>query len=117
MPRDRKDPPVAGPPAANNVERGSVRGNPVVRGQRDPSGRGSHLVDHGGLEVEEHAAGHVLAGTGLREEGVEGVVTAADGLVGGHLAIGLDAVLKAVELPAGVTDLDTCRPERTREPG
>lgn len=70
----------------------------------------THLIDHGGLEIEEHAAGHVLAGARLREEGVEGVVTAAHGLVGRHLAIGLNAVLEAVELPAGVTHLrTTCR--------
>lgn len=43
------------------------------------------------LQVHKHAARHVLAGAGLGEEGVEGVVAAADGLVGGHLAIGLDA--------------------------
>ncbi len=49
----------------------------------------------------------MLAGAGLREEGVEGVVAAADGLVGGHLAVGLDAVLQAVELPAGIADLAT----------
>ena len=46
--------------------------------------------------------------TGLREEGVEGVVAASDGLVGGHLPIGLDAMLKAVKLPTGVT-YDTSR--------
>ena len=44
---------------------------------------------------------------GLREEGVEGVVAAADGLVGGHLAIGLDAVLKAEQLPHSVSGLHT----------
>jgi hypothetical protein len=49
----------------------------------------------------------VLASAGLREEGVEGVVTASDGLVAGHLAIGLDTVLQTIELPAGVTDLDS----------
>jgi hypothetical protein len=49
----------------------------------------------------------VLAGTCLREKGVEGVVSAADGLVRGHLAIRLDAVLEAVKLPARVTGLDT----------
>ena len=49
----------------------------------------------------------MLAGARLGEEGVEGVVAAANGLVGGHLPVGLDAVLKAVELPAGVADLDT----------
>lgn len=43
------------------------------------------------LQVEEHAARDVLAGTSLREECVEGVVASANGLVGGHLAIGLNA--------------------------
>merc|ERR1719389_1542494 len=70
-------------------------------------GAGADLVHDGGLEVDEHAARDVLARAGLREEGVEGVVAAADGLVGGHLAIRLDAVLEAVELPARVTGLDT----------
>lgn len=41
--------------------------------------------------------------TGLREEGVEGIIATADGLVRGHLAIGLDAMLQAVEFPASVT--------------
>lgn len=41
--------------------------------------------------------------TGLGEESVESIVTATDGLVRGHLAIGLDPVLQAVELPARVT--------------
>ena len=49
-------------------------------------GTGADLVDHGGLEIEEDAAGDVLAGTSLGEEGVEGIVAATDGLVGGHLA-------------------------------
>lgn len=70
-------------------------------------GAGSDLVNDGWLEIEEDSSGHVLAGTSLREEGVEGIVTTTDGLVRGHLAIRLDAVLKAEELPAGVTDLDT----------
>ena len=34
------------------------------------------------------------------------IVTSADRLVRGHLAIGLDAVLQAVELPAGIAELD-----------
>ena len=68
-------------------------------------GAGAHLVDHGRLEVDEHAARDVLARAGLREEGVEGVVAAADGLVRGHLAVGLDAVLEAVQLPARVAGL------------
>ena len=65
------------------------------------------LTDDGGLQVNEHGTGHVLASTSLAEEGVEGVITASDGLVRGHLAIRLDAVLQAVQFPAGITDLDT----------
>merc|ERR1711975_51249 len=64
-------------------------------------GTRADLVDHGGLEVEVDATRHVLASASLGEEGVEGVITTADGLVGWHLAIRLDAVLQAVQLPAG----------------
>jgi hypothetical protein len=35
----------------------------------------------------------VLASAGLAEEGVERVVATADGLVRGHLTVGLDTVL------------------------
>ena len=41
----------------------------------------------------------------LTEESVEGVVTAADGHVGGHLTVGLDAMLQTVQLPACIADL------------
>jgi len=70
-------------------------------------GAGSDLVDDGGLQVEEDATGNVLAGTSLGEEGVESIIATADGLVRGHLTIGLNTVLEAEELPAGVTNLDT----------
>ena len=70
-------------------------------------GSGSDLIDDGGLEIEEDSAGDVLAGTSLGEEGVESIVATTDGLVRGHLTVRLDSVLKAEELPAGVTDLDT----------
>jgi len=70
-------------------------------------GAGSDLIDDSGLEIEEDAAGNVLASASLGEEGVEGIITTTNGLVRGHLAIRLNTVLKAEELPAGVTDLDT----------
>ena len=70
-------------------------------------GAGSDFIDNGGLEIEENAAGDVLASTSLGEEGVESVVTTTDGLIGWHLTVGLDTVLEAEELPAGVTNLDT----------
>ncbi len=60
------------------------------------------LTDNSRLQINEHSPGNMLPRTGLREEGVEGVVSASDGLVAGHLAIRLNTVLKAVQLPAGI---------------
>ena len=54
---------------------------------------GAHLVDDGRLEVQHHAARHVLARAGLGEESVVRIVFNTDGLVGGHRAVGLDAML------------------------
>ena len=47
----------------------------------------------------------MLSSTSLTEESVEGIVSSADGLVGGHLAVWLDAVLETVQLPTCITDL------------
>merc|ERR550537_1476734 len=68
-------------------------------------GAGADLVDDSRLQVHEDAPRDVLASPSLREEGVERVVATADGLVRRHLAVRGNAVLEAVELPAGVTDL------------
>jgi hypothetical protein len=68
---------------------------------------GADFVTHSGLEVDVYGTGYMLAGTSLREEGVEGIIAAADGLVRGHLAVGLNTVLEAVEFPAGIASLDT----------
>jgi hypothetical protein len=70
-------------------------------------GASADLVHHTRLQINHHGTGDVLASTSLGEKGVEGVIATADSLVGGHLAIGLDAVLEAVELPASITGLDT----------
>jgi len=70
-------------------------------------GSGSDLIDDGWLEIEEDASWDVLSSTSLGEEGVESIITTTDGFVGWHLTIWLDSVLKAEELPTGVTDLDT----------
>ena len=66
-------------------------------------GTGTDLIDDGGLEIEEDSAGDVLASTSLGEEGVEGVVTTSDGLVGWHLSVRLDTVFQAVKLPTSIT--------------
>ena len=63
------------------------------------------LTDYSRLQIDEDTARHVLARPSLTEEGVEGVIPASDGLVAGHLTVGLDAVLQAVQLPAGVAHL------------
>jgi len=68
---------------------------------------GSHFITYTGFKIDVHGAGNVLASTSFGEKGVERVVAATNSLVRGHLTIGLDTVLKAVELPAAVTGLDT----------
>ena len=70
-------------------------------------GSGTDLINNGGLKIEEDGTRYVLASSGLREEGVEGIITTSDGLVRRHLSIRLDSMLKAVQLPACVTDLAT----------
>ena len=70
-------------------------------------GSGSDLIDNGWLEIKEDGSWNVLSSTSLGEEGVESIITATNGLVGRHLAIGLNPVLQAVELPASITDLNT----------
>ena len=49
----------------------------------------------------------MLSSSGLAKEGVEGVISATNSLVRRHLAVGLDAVLETVELPASISNLDT----------
>lgn len=83
-----------------------LAGEELLRVEELTVGAGADLVDDGGLEVDEDGAGDVLAGAGLAEEGVEGVAGDAGGGVGGHDAVGGDAVLEAEELPAGVANLD-----------
>jgi hypothetical protein len=70
-------------------------------------GTGSNLIDDGWLEIEEDGSWDVLTSTSLGEEGVEGIVTTTDRLIGWHLTIWLNSVLEAEKLPACVTDLDT----------
>jgi len=84
-----------------------LSGDELLRVEELSVGSSSDLIDNGGLEIEEDGSGDVLTGTSLREEGVESIVSSSNGLVGGHLSVGLNSVLKAEELPASVTDLDT----------
>jgi len=65
----------------------------------------SGFTDYSGLKVNEDGTWHVFAGARLSEERVERVVSSSDCLVTRHLAIRLDAMLKTVQLPAGVAHL------------
>jgi hypothetical protein len=67
----------------------------------------SDLINYGGFKIDEDGTRHVFAGTSFAEEGVERIITTSDGLVRGHLTIGLDSMLQAVQFPARITDLDT----------
>jgi hypothetical protein len=49
----------------------------------------------------------VFAGTSLTEEGIERVIATSNCLVTWHLSIRLYAMLQTVQLPTGVTHLDT----------
>jgi len=77
-------------------------------------GSGSNFIDNSWFEIEEDGSWDVFTSTSLGEEGVESIVTTTDGFVGWHLTVWLDSVLKAEELPAGVTDLDTALTDMDR---
>jgi predicted TIM-barrel enzyme len=68
---------------------------------------GTDLIDDSGFQIDKDSSRHVFAGSGLTEEGVEGVISTSDGLVTGHLAVRLDSMLQTVQFPASVSDLDT----------
>merc|ERR1719244_1627709 len=55
----------------------------------------SDLINNRRFQINKDCPGYVLARTSLAEESVEGVIGDSNGLVRGHLAIRLDAVLKA----------------------
>ena len=70
-------------------------------------GSSTDFINNGGLKINKDSTGNMLASASFGEEGVEGVISTTDGLVRGHLAIRLDPVLQAVELPAGIAHLAT----------
>ena len=59
------------------------------------------------FQVDKDGAWNVLASSRLAKKGVERVVSSANGLIGGHLSVRLDAMLQTVELPTGIANLHT----------
>jgi hypothetical protein len=68
-----------------------LAGDQLFRVQQLSVGTGSDLVNDGWLKIQEHKSKEVLAGTRLREEGVESII--ADSLIRSHLPVRLDTVL------------------------
>ena len=92
--------------ATREVVRGILlTGDELFRVEKLPVCTSADLIDHRRFEVDEDAARHVLAGPRLGEEGVERIIAATDRLVARHLAVRLNTVLQAEELPATVPDL------------
>ena len=54
-------------------------------GPEEVNDKPAYLVNDGGLQVHEDRPGHVLAGAGLGEEGVKGVIASSNSLVRWHL--------------------------------
>merc|ERR1719162_540440 len=67
----------------------------------------THLINDCGLQVNHHTARHMLASTCLRKERVESIISPTNCFITGHLAIWLDAMLEAKQLPASIANLDT----------
>nr|ACN31580.1 unknown [Zea mays] len=90
------------------VVRGILLASDHVLGvEKTAVGTGADLIDNIGLKVAVDGARNVLALTSLGEEGAETMVGVILLALLGQVTIGLDTVLKAVELPAGVGDLAT----------
>jgi len=70
-------------------------GDQLLRMEELSVGSCSNLINNGGLEIEEDRSGNVFACSGLAEEGVEGIITASNGLVRWHLSIRLNSMLQA----------------------
>jgi len=84
-----------------------LTGDQLFRVEQLSVGTGSDFINDGWFQIEEDTSWDVLAGTSLREESVESIITTSDGLVRWHLTVRLDTVLEAEKLPAGVTNLAT----------
>lgn len=94
--------------AASVIIRGVLlAANDLLRMVELAVGSRTNLVTDSRLKVDIDGAGDVLSRACFRKEGVEGVVASSDCHVGGHLAIGLDSMLEAVELPAAIAGLNT----------
>ena len=65
------------------------------------------LTDHCWLQVNNHSSWNMFSSAIFTEESVERIITTADGLVIGHLTVGLDSMLQTVQFPTSISNLDS----------
>jgi hypothetical protein len=75
----------------------------LLRVEQLTVGASTDFINDRGFKINKDGTGDMLAGSSFSKEGAEGVIPS--GLVGWHLTIRLDSMLKAVQFPTGITDL------------
>ena len=75
----------------------------------------NQLTNNSGFQIYKDSSWNVLASAGFTEESIERVITSSNGLITRHLTIRLDTVLKAVQLPACIANLNTGLPSMDRD--
>ena len=79
----------------------------VLRVENLEAGASVNVINDCVFQVYKICLGHMLASTCLTEEVVKKVISSPNGLVTWHMAIGLDAMFQATDLPEGIANLDT----------
>ena len=97
MTRDRKSEETNSKSNSVVYERQKPKVEDVLRG----------LTDYRWFQVNEHGARNVFSCSSLAEKRVKGIVSSADSLVARHLAIRLNSMLQAVQLPTSVSNLNS----------
>ena len=67
----------------------------------------TYLVTYGSIKVHKYCTRYVFHRACLGKKRLKRVVATADGQVTHHRTIELDTVFETVEIPAGITRLDT----------
>ena len=65
----------------------------------------SGLTYYRWFQINKNCARNVLSRSGFAEKCVEGIVSAADGLIARHLAIRLNSMLQTIQFPTSITNL------------
>ena len=68
----------------------------AAAGQPHPLHTVVQLTDYSWLQIDKDGTWYVLASASLAKEGVKGIVSSTDSLVGRHLSVRLDTVLKTI---------------------